>query len=178
MQFRFFRRYGLEDNTTVTLTGVLLFVILFFIFPLKFIVGTVVERLIMHAGFVKSAQPISGPGFNLMYVALALGWAAVMGLFMLLHRHAYRMREQLQLTPIEIFDTRERIWRFGASVIPGILAALMSMALYWFPDKDEQVTYPFIALIMILVVVMRRYRRGRERRRNAMLEGERLAVGP
>jgi hypothetical protein len=111
-----------------------------------------------------------------MYVALALGWAAVMGVFMLLHRHAYRMREQLQLTPIEIFDTRERIWRFAASVIPGVLAALMSMALYWFPGKDEQVAHPFIALIMILAVVMRRHRRGRERRRNAVLEGERLAV--
>jgi Endosomal/lysosomal potassium channel TMEM175 len=177
MQFRFFRRYGLEDNTTVTLTGVLLFVILFFIYPLKFIVGTVAERLMMHAGLVQSAEPISGPGFRLMYVALALGWAAVMGVFMLLHRHAYRMREQLQLTPIEIFDTRERIWRFAASVIPGVLAALMSMALYWFPDKDEQVAYPFFALIVILVVVMRRHRRGRERRRNAVLEGERLAVG-
>jgi hypothetical protein len=47
------------------------------------------------------------------------------------------MREQLELTPIEIFDTRERIWRFAASVIPGVLAALMSMALYWFPAKDE-----------------------------------------
>src|SRR5437899_4162149 len=30
LQFTFFRRYGLEDNKTVRLTGVLLFVILFF----------------------------------------------------------------------------------------------------------------------------------------------------
>ena len=157
-QFGFFRRYGLEDNTTVTLTGMLLFVILFFIYPLKFIVGTIVERLMMHAGFVKSAEPISGPGFTLMYVALALGWAAVMGVFMLLHRHAYKMREQLQLTPIEIVDTSDRIWHFAASVILGVLAALMWMAVYLFPGKDEQVVYPFIALIIILAVVMRRYR--------------------
>ncbi|GAC1418564.1 MAG: hypothetical protein NVSMB53_17550 [Gemmatimonadaceae bacterium] len=51
------------------------------------------------------------------------------------------------------------------------------MGLYWFPGKDEQVAYPFFALILILVVVIRRHRRGRERRRNAVLEGERLAVG-
>jgi hypothetical protein len=176
MQFGFFRRYGLEDNTTVTLTGVLLFVILFFIYPLKFIVGTVVERLMMHAGVVKSAEPISGPGFNLMYIALALGWAAVMGVFMLLHRHAYNMREQMQLTPVEIFDTRERIWRFGASVVAGVLAALMSMMLYLFPGKEEQVAYPFFALMVILVVMMRQQRSGRQRRRNAVIDGERLAV--
>ncbi|MDQ6768543.1 MAG: TMEM175 family protein [Gemmatimonadota bacterium] len=162
MQFGFFRRYGLEDNTTVTLSGVLLFVILFFIYPLKFIVGTVVERLMMHVGLVQSAEPISGPGFRLMYVAFALGWTAVMGVFLLLHRHAYRMREHLQLTPIEIFDTRGRIWRFAASMVPGVLLALMSMALYWFPGNDEQITYPFLALTMILAGMMR-YKRGRDR---------------
>src|SRR5438477_8698048 len=35
-QFTFFRRYGIEDNVTVGLTAVLLFVVLFFIYPLKF----------------------------------------------------------------------------------------------------------------------------------------------
>ncbi|MDQ6769026.1 MAG: TMEM175 family protein [Gemmatimonadota bacterium] len=168
MQFGFFRRYGLEDNTTVTLTGVLLFVILFFIYPLKFIVGTVVERLMMHAGLVQSAEPISGPGFRLMYVAFALGWAAVTGVFLLLYRHAYRMREHLKLTPIEIFDTRERVWRFAASMIPGVLLALMSMALYWFPGNDEQITYSFLALITVLAVGMRWYKRGRDRQQKQL----------
>jgi uncharacterized membrane protein len=172
MQFGFFRRYGLEDTTTVTLTGVLLFVILFFIFPLKFIIGTIVERVMMHAGLVESAEPISGPAFTLMYVALALGWAAVMGVFLLLHRHAYRMREQLQLTPIEIFDTRERIWRFAAAAIPGALAAVLWMALYWFPGYDAWVMYPFIAMMIVLAVVRRRRRAGRERRRTAVIAAE------
>jgi uncharacterized membrane protein len=175
MQFGFFRRYGIEDATTVALTGVLLFVILFFMYPLKFVVGTIIERLMMHAGFVQSAESIAGPAFHLVNVALAIGWAAVMGVFTLLHRHAYRVREQLQLTPIEIFDTRERMWRFAASAIPGILAALMSLALYWFPGKDEQVVYPFIVMMLLVVAVLRWRRTGRQRRRTAALEDEPLA---
>jgi uncharacterized membrane protein len=177
MQFGFFRRYGLEDATTVALTGALLFVILFFMYPLKFVVGTIVERLMMHAGFVQSAESIAGPAFHLVNVALALGWAAVMGVFALLHRHAYRMREPLQLTPIEVFDTRERMWRFAASAIPGILAALTSLALYWFPGNDEAVAYPFLALVVTLVVAMRRHNSGRKRRRKAMVEDDGIAVG-
>ena len=45
-QFVFFRRYGLEDRTTAILNGALLFVVLFFVFPLKFLFGTMVERLV------------------------------------------------------------------------------------------------------------------------------------
>src|SRR4051794_10379565 len=44
-QFMFFRRYGLEDPPTVALTGALLFVVLFFVFPLKFFIGTMMGRL-------------------------------------------------------------------------------------------------------------------------------------
>ncbi|MDB4881422.1 MAG: putative integral rane protein, partial [Gemmatimonadetes bacterium] len=36
-QFEFFRRYGLEDETTIWLTGMLLVFVLFLIYPLKFL---------------------------------------------------------------------------------------------------------------------------------------------
>src|SRR4029453_15370751 len=35
--FSFFRRYGLEDAPTIVLTGILLFVVLFYVYPLKFV---------------------------------------------------------------------------------------------------------------------------------------------
>src|SRR5260370_31595856 len=36
-QYKFFRRYGLHDNLTVCLNAVLLFVVLFYVYPLKFL---------------------------------------------------------------------------------------------------------------------------------------------
>src|ERR1043166_3748070 len=36
-QYKFFRRYGLTDNFTVVLNGLLLFVVLFYVYPLKFV---------------------------------------------------------------------------------------------------------------------------------------------
>src|ERR1700674_795675 len=36
-QYKFFRRYGLQDTTTVCLNAVLLFVVLFYVYPLKFL---------------------------------------------------------------------------------------------------------------------------------------------
>jgi hypothetical protein len=38
-QYVFFRRYGLNDNLTIILNLVLLFVVLFYVYPLKFLFG-------------------------------------------------------------------------------------------------------------------------------------------
>ena len=36
-QYKFFRRYGLTDNLTIVINGALLFVVLFYVYPLKFV---------------------------------------------------------------------------------------------------------------------------------------------
>src|SRR6266436_400666 len=36
-QYKFFRRYGLQDNLTIVLNTALLFVVLFYVYPLKFV---------------------------------------------------------------------------------------------------------------------------------------------
>src|SRR6185503_14805272 len=43
-QYKFFRRYGLQDTKTVILNLVLLFVVLFYVYPLKFVFTFLVNR--------------------------------------------------------------------------------------------------------------------------------------
>ena len=60
-QYRFFRRYGLEDSPTIALNGCLLFVIVFFVYPLKFVFGFVIG-LVMGEGVAftgRTARPSS-----------------------------------------------------------------------------------------------------------------------
>src|SRR5438445_8553145 len=42
-QYKFFRRYGLQDNVTMVLNGILLFVVLFYVYPLKFVFTLIVN---------------------------------------------------------------------------------------------------------------------------------------
>src|ERR1041385_3265155 len=42
-QYKFFRRYGLQDNYTVVLNAGLLFVVLFYVYPLKFLFSFLVS---------------------------------------------------------------------------------------------------------------------------------------
>src|ERR1051326_6106757 len=43
--YRYFRRYGLQDTFTVALNSVLLFVVLFYVYPLKFVFTTLVGEV-------------------------------------------------------------------------------------------------------------------------------------
>lgn len=52
----FFRRYGLQDNTTIWLNAALLFVMLFYVYPLKFVFNLV------FAGVTGSPTVITHPG--------------------------------------------------------------------------------------------------------------------
>ena len=43
-QYKFFRRYGLQDTTTVVLNAALLFVVLFYVYPLKFLFSFLIDE--------------------------------------------------------------------------------------------------------------------------------------
>jgi hypothetical protein len=178
LQFTFFRRYGLEDNRTVSLTGVLLFVILFFIYPLKFVFGTMVERILLHAGFpgMTDVQPLGGPGIRLLFIAFSLGWVAVLGVFALLYRHAYSLREQLDLSPIEVLDTQASMWRCQVALIPGLVSAVMNALVYLKPAWMDPVSYVGISLIFLVFVAVRRQRNLQRARREAAVAGLRPAA--
>ena len=109
-QYRFFRRYGLSDNFTVWMTALLLFVVLFYVYPLKFVwtfivnallgLGTTVQTAAGHVEPVVRAEQV--PTMLAVYGA---GFAAVFAIFALLYLHAYRRRAALALSELESFDT-------------------------------------------------------------------------
>src|SRR6185436_8047808 len=114
-QYKFFRRYGLNDNLTIVINAVLLFVVLFYVYPLKFVFTFLIDMFTGgHAevrlpngtveGMVENADQVA----NLMII-FGIGYLAVFGVFALLYWHAYRKREQLELNELEAFDTRTDI---------------------------------------------------------------------
>lgn len=103
IHYIFFRRYGLKDTYTITLNAFLLFVILFYIYPLKFLFTFVINNIM---GFPMETDPLlPGQGVQMMLIYNS-GYFAVMLIFSLLFYHAYRMRNDLRLNELEIFDTR------------------------------------------------------------------------
>lgn len=113
-QYKFFRRYGLQDTKTVVLTGALLFVVLFYVYPLKFLFSSLVDRIVgghtevtLPNGVVEAVLERDQVG-SLMLI-FGVGYFAVFAVFVLLYLHAYRKRAELQLNELEAFDTRSSI---------------------------------------------------------------------
>lgn len=169
-QFIFFRRYGLEDRTTVVLNGILIVVVLFFVYPLKFILTALLGRFTGGGKFATLADgsvvPIIRPEhFPYLFAIYGLGLSAVFLVFALLYRHAYRNRDILKLTDIEAYDTRDS---FGGALLvasagAGIgLASLLAVFPYFKGDRGQWI----IAAVEIVVVLrLLRFRATRKKRR-------------
>lgn len=115
LQYTFFRRYGLEDRVTVILNLILLFTVLFFTFPLKFLFGVMLEdptlrhlKVATPHGLELAILPQHRP---LIFLVFGAGFAAVFVVFSLLYRHAYKKRVELALNEFEIFETEHTIRR-------------------------------------------------------------------
>src|ERR1043165_7414276 len=93
---KFCRRYGLNDGTTRFLTCVMLFLVLFYVYPLKFLFNVSITGLLFGAG-----PPISmtGSQLSILLVVYGLGFASVYGAITLLYLHAWRLRDALELSP-------------------------------------------------------------------------------
>jgi uncharacterized membrane protein len=117
--YRFSRRYGLEDPYTVFLNMVLLFLVLFYVYPLKFVFTLLFQQVTGH-----DVSMTFHEGSVLMRI-YAAGFASVFLLFALMYAHAYRLRKLLGLNPVEVLETRVAIQE---NVIIAVVA-LFSFAL-------------------------------------------------
>ena len=106
--FRYHRRYGLEDVFTRVTTMAILVLVLFFVYPLKFLFTLVTVHL-FGLDMVNAPTLEGGGQVRLLYLVYGLGFAGVWGLYALLYVHALRKREELELNEAELIQTREAL---------------------------------------------------------------------
>lgn len=121
--YTFFRRYALQDNPTILLNTLLLFLVLYYVYPLKFLFAAVTGAA-SRASSMRSVSDVSN-----LFIIYGLGFAGIFALLFLLYHHAWRRREELDLNAYEIHDTRTSMWMYGAYVLIGLLStAVASLA--------------------------------------------------
>jgi uncharacterized membrane protein len=123
--FKFFRRYGLHDAGTITLNAVLLFVILFYVYPLKFLFT------VLATGWLGGDVHVFGTAGQMreLMVLYGVGFAAVYLLFTALHVNALRQRIELQLNPTELFLTRSSMIEYTSMGVIGLLSCVLAVTL-------------------------------------------------
>lgn len=107
-QYKFFRRFGLNDTITIYLNGALIFTILFLVYPLKFLMNTV---------FSDKPNIISLSDSLSLFILYSVGIGAVYLLFAAMYFYAYYNRKKLVLTEVEVFATKTHLYKFIYTVL-------------------------------------------------------------
>jgi uncharacterized membrane protein len=139
-QYRFFRRYNLQNSTSLVLNCILLFLVLFYVYPLKFLFTFLVNVWMGFAGTVQ----IKDRQVPLLMEIFSAGFLAVSCIFMFLYGHALQKRDALELNALEVFDTKVSI---GAAAI-NALTAIVSLVIAWLAPIEwsgvSGVIYPIL----------------------------------
>ena len=151
--YKFFRRFGTHDLRTVVINAVLLFVILFYVYPLKFLFTFVVLGPEPHA--------FEGPRqLAELMILYGVGFAAVYLLQAALYWNGYAQRALLHLTPLEEVLTRGYMAGNVGMAGIGLLSALFAVAV---PSRYAG----YAGLLYLLILPVRRLQTRRMRGRIA-----------
>ena len=142
----FFRQFGLQDPRTIILNSALLFLVVFYTYPLKFM--AVFLWGMIAAGFgwhgVLSALASSGSlafteggrtDVSALMLIYHLGFIALFAIFALLYRHALQQKDVLALDDVELFEARAGQRVHFISVGVGLAAMAAHLILYGIDPK-------------------------------------------
>ncbi len=117
--FQFHRRYGIENFPLVIMSGLLLFIILVYVYPLKFLYS-----VLFAPANAAGLNPAQGQTLIVLYSA---GFAAIFAMFAVMNLYAFACRMELELDANEIVLTKSAIGTHGVYV--GV--ACLSMLMIW-----------------------------------------------
>ena len=161
--FNFFRRYGLEDATTIVLTGILLFVVLFYVYPLKFVFTLVIDQMFgfnrLPGAHTPTIENSEAPRLMQIYSG---GVIAVFSVFALMYSNAYRKRAQLDLDGAQALQARVSMIDNAGLALLGVLS--FAIATFGGPRAAAAIAGPIYFLIGPFKWALGSYQRRAEQR--------------
>ncbi len=141
------RRYGLEDFPSIVLSFVLVFVMLCYVYPMKYVtsifVAWITDRKLEVGASINSIDELYG-----IFTMYSIGFVALSLVVLLLYLHAWAVRDSLELNAVERHQTRTDIgsWIILSSV--GVLAILMGVFAPRHPMTVPGWAYMLLAILM------------------------------
>ena len=114
---KFFRRYDMRDEITIALNAVLLFIVLFYTYPLKFVFSIVTG----------SARGSMGDGSKL-FMIYSGGFVGIFLMLILMNAWAWRNREKLELNDLERHDTMTSMVFYAAYCAIGLISIAIALS--------------------------------------------------
>ncbi len=120
--FEFFFRYGLRNATVVFLNTLFLIIVLFYVYPLKFLT----KFILIPIGYLfgqdemvsELVEVVKGTDMSYLMIIYGVGASCIFAVLTFMYRNALKNADLLQLNEIERFDTQASVY---ANLLMGII---------------------------------------------------------
>ncbi len=119
--YAFFCKFDAEDPLSIFLNCVLLFLVLFFVYPLKFVFALVIPSVLRFGPRVAMTEWDA----RMMMWVYSAGFVAMMLVFALLYRNQYRRRADFKLSDQQAFAARTGARTHLLSVAVGVVSIVL-----------------------------------------------------
>lgn len=146
------RRFGLDDAATIVLSCLLVFTMLVYVYPLRFMFSAMTAwiGLLTHLPLGPDHTTLgvrSISDVNRMFAIYGLGFMAMSTAVALLNVHGWRCREILELDELEREATRAEIGAWAILTATGVLSTLVAV---WFPNQIPLAGWAYALLAIIM----------------------------
>lgn len=126
--FTFFRRYGVADKPIIVLNAILLFVVLYLAYPLRFAFDSLFALVMGMAGNMSQIDrmELTFPDSGIVIAYFGVGFAIIHALFALMYRHVIKKRELLALSDYEFVITKRSVFTHWSTVVVALTAAVLA----------------------------------------------------
>ena len=158
--YQFFRRFGLQDRLTIVLNAALMFVVLFYVYPLKFLSNALAA---VYAGVPMGVTladgsvvaPMQGSDWPELMIIYSSGYLAIFLIFTLLYLHAYRKRGALGLSLLEGQMTRLHVETNLLQVLFGVASIAIAAFLPINYVPFSGIIYMFVGPAVAVYAIVR-----------------------
>jgi uncharacterized membrane protein len=150
-QYIFFRRYGVNDLTTIVLNLVYLGVIVFYVYPLKFLFSLLISSWTGLNLFEKAKEQglvvLSNQDFPQLIILFSIGYFLIWLVIYFMHQHILQQTKELALNAYELLFTQKEIRGALWNATIGLVALVFAF-LNW--ESMAGITYCFIPIVLLI----------------------------
>ena len=152
----FFLRYGLRNGKIVALNALFLSLVLFYVYPLKFLTKLILIPIASLIGNIPLQSElmglISATDIGDLMIIYGIGAAGIFFVLMFMYRHALQNAGELELNKIEKFDTQSKVTTNLLMGLVPIVSVILSFIFrgHWLAGLIGGVTYFLYTPVMLV----------------------------
>lgn len=138
--YDFFLRYGLEDTKTKVLNFIFIFLMLLYVYPLKFlfnILGTGIfldirnffgdksDAFLLKQEEYNTTMNLSNSELGSLLVSYAVGLILIYLVFFFFYKNALKYKEELELNATEIYETKVKLYSYPVMMTVPLISLFM-----------------------------------------------------